>query len=255
MIRYYLHSHNYLEVTRCYRAIYESPLVAGDAAKWKPVSAGLLDCWPAWLLACLTDSLSAPRCLYWAWAATTTRHSHLTTHHHHSHHSHRRRRRPLAAAAPPAQVLQKICWYIVLSPSYSTAQGTSGDALTLLTTTLADKQLGDLPAYKQLLQTLVNQEIIPWGQFQAQYAPETKAQAEVFGGEDAAKRAADLKLRIIEHNLQVRAAAGGCRLRGGAGGGAEGECRGGWQWLAAAAERARRAGAGRAQGRPARRQG
>ncbi len=38
MIRYYLHSHNYLEVTRCYKAMYESPLVAGEADKWKPVS-------------------------------------------------------------------------------------------------------------------------------------------------------------------------------------------------------------------------
>jgi 26S proteasome regulatory subunit N5 len=106
-------------------------------------------------------------------------------------------------ALPLPQILQKICWYIVLSPIYSTSQGSSGDAATLLASTLADKQLGDLPTYKALLQTMVNQEIIPWGQFQAQYTDEVKAQPGVFGGEDAAKRAADLKLRVIEHNLQV----------------------------------------------------
>jgi hypothetical protein len=115
-------------------------------------------------------------------------------------------------ALPCPQILQKICWYIVLSPAYSTSVGSSSDVATLLASTLADKQLGDLPSYKTLLQTFVNQEIIPWGTFQAQYADEVKAQAGVFGGEDAAKRAADLKLRVIEHNLQVRGGALDCAL-------------------------------------------
>lgn len=33
------------------------------------------------------------------------------------------------------QMLKKICWLIVLSPSYSTAEGSSSDRLTLLNTT------------------------------------------------------------------------------------------------------------------------
>ena len=37
-------------------------------------------------------------------------------------------------------MLKKICWCIVLSPSYSTAEGSSSDRLTLLTTTF---QVGD----------------------------------------------------------------------------------------------------------------
>lgn len=32
-------------------------------------------------------------------------------------------------------MLKKICWLIVLSPSYSTAEGSSSDRLTLLNTT------------------------------------------------------------------------------------------------------------------------
>jgi hypothetical protein len=64
MIRYYLHSHNYLEVTRCYRAIYESPLVSGDAAKWKPVSSHAAGparacCWGRLPAGCLCPSSGA----------------------------------------------------------------------------------------------------------------------------------------------------------------------------------------------------
>ena len=33
------------------------------------------------------------------------------------------------------QILKKICWYLVLSPAYSTEQGSSSDRTTLLTAT------------------------------------------------------------------------------------------------------------------------
>jgi len=51
-------------------------------------------------------------------------------------------------------VLKKICWYAVLTPSYSTAEGSSSDLATLVAATVGDKRLADsLPLYKQLLDT------------------------------------------------------------------------------------------------------
>ena len=38
LVRYYSHSHNYLEMTRCYRAMYETESIAADMDKWAPVS-------------------------------------------------------------------------------------------------------------------------------------------------------------------------------------------------------------------------
>lgn len=37
MIKYYQHYHNYLEICRCYKAIYESEGVQADPAVWVPV--------------------------------------------------------------------------------------------------------------------------------------------------------------------------------------------------------------------------
>jgi hypothetical protein len=54
------------------------------------------------------------------------------------------------------QVLKKICWYAVLAPKYSTDEGSSSDVTTLITTTAAYKQMGDLPLHKQLLSTFTN---------------------------------------------------------------------------------------------------
>jgi hypothetical protein len=42
-------------------------------------------------------------------------------------------------------VLKKICWYAVLTPSYSTEEGSSSDATTLITTTVAYKQVRPQP--------------------------------------------------------------------------------------------------------------
>lgn len=38
MITYYQHYHNYLEICRCYKAIYESEGAQDDPAVWTPVS-------------------------------------------------------------------------------------------------------------------------------------------------------------------------------------------------------------------------
>jgi hypothetical protein len=43
MIVYHQHYHNYLEICRCYKAIYESDGVQADAAQWQPVRTG-----PGW---------------------------------------------------------------------------------------------------------------------------------------------------------------------------------------------------------------
>ena len=51
-----------------------------------------------------------------------------------------------------APVLKRICWYVVLAPPDS-------DQVTLLNTTAADKKLGELPEYKELLQTLIVKEV------------------------------------------------------------------------------------------------
>eukprot|EP00878_Enallax_costatus_P020026 GHUV01021155.1.p1 GENE.GHUV01021155.1~~GHUV01021155.1.p1 ORF type:complete len:443 (+),score=148.88 GHUV01021155.1:324-1652(+) len=45
MITYYQHYHNYLEICRCYKAIYESEGVQADAAVWVPVLKKI--CWYA----------------------------------------------------------------------------------------------------------------------------------------------------------------------------------------------------------------
>lgn len=74
------------------------------------------------------------------------------------------------------QVLKKICWYAVLAPSYSTDEGSSSDVATLIATTAAYKQLGDLPLHQQLLTSFTNPEIVRWGLFEAQYGAETTAE-------------------------------------------------------------------------------
>eukprot|EP00879_Flechtneria_rotunda_P000771 GHRR01000892.1.p1 GENE.GHRR01000892.1~~GHRR01000892.1.p1 ORF type:complete len:495 (+),score=198.91 GHRR01000892.1:353-1837(+) len=136
MIQYHQHYHNYLEICRCYKAIYENEGMQQDAAKWVPV-------------------------------------------------------------------LKKICWYAVLAPTYSTEEGSSSDVTTLVATTAAYRQLGDLPLHKQLLSTFTNPEIVHWGLFEAQYGEEITAETEVFAGEYGPKRLEDLKLRVIEHNVLV----------------------------------------------------
>lgn len=43
-IQYYQQEHNYLEICRCYRAIYNTPSILADSAQWQPVWLG---CTPA----------------------------------------------------------------------------------------------------------------------------------------------------------------------------------------------------------------
>lgn len=129
MIRFYQHEANWLEVCRCYRAVYDTPSIQEEAARWQ-------------------------------------------------------------------DVLKKICWYVVLAPK-------GVEQATLLATTAADKKLGDLPSYQELLKKFTGKEVLWWKHVEQEYAEEMGAQADMFGGEDGAKRRADFRLRVIEHNLQV----------------------------------------------------
>ncbi|KAG2483012.1 hypothetical protein HYH03_018092 [Edaphochlamys debaryana] len=139
LIRYFVQQNNYLEVTRCYRSIYEAHLAAEEGPdKWMPV-------------------------------------------------------------------LKHVCWYLVLSPAYSTKDGSSSDRTTLLAATQSDKRLSELPVYKALLSTFTTSEVIRWTVFEATYAPEVAAYSapgEIFSDP---KRGEDLKLRVIEHNCLTAA--------------------------------------------------
>ena len=38
LIRYHSHNNSYIDICRCYKAIYETDSIAEDPAKWQPVS-------------------------------------------------------------------------------------------------------------------------------------------------------------------------------------------------------------------------
>ncbi|KOM40848.1 hypothetical protein LR48_Vigan04g104600 [Vigna angularis] len=88
MIRYYSHKKDYLEICRCYKAIYEIPSVKENPTEWIPI-------------------------------------------------------------------LRKICWYLVLSP-HDPMQS------SLLSCTLEDRNLSEIPNFKLLLKQLVTMEVIQW---------------------------------------------------------------------------------------------
>lgn len=74
---YYSHNNDYLEICRCYKAIYEIPAIKEDPTKWIPV-------------------LSLNMCIH-SLDPSTNPLSYLTT-------------------LIPLQILRKICWYLVLAP-------------------------------------------------------------------------------------------------------------------------------------------
>ncbi|KAL6636504.1 hypothetical protein ACP70R_024076 [Stipagrostis hirtigluma subsp. patula] len=129
MIRYYTHNNDYLEICRCYKAIYDIPSVKEDPAKWIPV-------------------------------------------------------------------LRKICWYLVLAP-HDPMQS------SLLNATLEDKNLSEIPNFRLLLKQLVTMEVIQWTSLWEYFKNEYENEKNFLGGALGEKAAADLKLRIIEHNILV----------------------------------------------------
>ncbi|CAM6038541.1 unnamed protein product [Sphagnum compactum] len=93
-------------------------------------------------------------------------------------------------------VLRKICWNLVLAPHESMQS-------SLLSSTLEDKRLSELPKFWALLKHFVTMEVIRWTDFLEEYKDEleqeTKSSGEGYG--DRAMK--DLFLRVIEHNILV----------------------------------------------------
>jgi hypothetical protein len=56
LIRYHVEHNAYLEVCRCYRAIYETPSVAEDPARWQPVLKKI--CWYVVLASASSDQIT-----------------------------------------------------------------------------------------------------------------------------------------------------------------------------------------------------
>ncbi|BAT79076.1 hypothetical protein VIGAN_02188800 [Vigna angularis var. angularis] len=128
MIRYYSHKKDYLEICRCYKAIYEIPSVKENPTEWIPI-------------------------------------------------------------------LRKICWYLVLSP-HDPMQS------SLLSCTLEDRNLSEIPNFKLLLKQLVTMEVIQWTTLWDSYKDEFENEniLEENLGEEAEE---DLRERVIEHNILV----------------------------------------------------
>mmetsp|Transcript_157 Transcript_157/g.336 ORF Transcript_157/g.336 Transcript_157/m.336 type:complete len:505 (-) Transcript_157:293-1807(-) len=93
-------------------------------------------------------------------------------------------------------VLKKVVWFVALAPYDSMQQ-------SLMHTIAKDSKLSDLPLHKQLMKQFTTKEIIHWDTLAAAFESEMAAEADIFGGAEGEKRRADLRLRVIEHNLLV----------------------------------------------------
>lgn len=62
-----------------------------------------------------------------------------------------------------------------------------------------------LPNYRQvyILKEPILAQVRWWSAFEKEYAEEVAAEESVFGSEPGEKRRADLRLRVIEHNVLV----------------------------------------------------
>ncbi|XP_030751890.1 26S proteasome non-ATPase regulatory subunit 12 [Sitophilus oryzae] len=88
--------------------------------------------------------------------------------------------------------------YLILAP-YDNEQS------DLTYRVIADKVLEEIPLYKSLLKLFTTPELIKWSGLCELYEKELKS-TPVFSGDDqATKRWADLKSRVVEHNIRVMA--------------------------------------------------
>lgn len=93
-------------------------------------------------------------------------------------------------------VMKKIVWYISLAPHDSMQQ-------SLLHSISKESKLSDLPMHHQLVKQFTTKEIIHWDTLASTFGSEMASETEIFGGEEGKKRAEDLKLRTIEHNVLI----------------------------------------------------
>ncbi|KAF3505775.1 hypothetical protein F2Q69_00000386 [Brassica cretica] len=93
-------------------------------------------------------------------------------------------------------VLRKICWFLVLAP-HDPMQS------NLLNATLEDKNLSEIPDFKMLLKQVVTMEVIQWTALWNKYKDVFEKEKSLVGGSLGDKAGEDLKLRIIEHYLEI----------------------------------------------------
>ncbi|GBL97052.1 26S proteasome non-ATPase regulatory subunit 12 [Araneus ventricosus] len=101
--------------------------------------------------------------------------------------------------------LKKVVMYLVLSP-YDNEQS------DLIHRVKEDKNLEEMPKYKELLQLFTTPELINWRLLHEKYESELReaasdaTAAEVFGHDDIGKKCwQDLKNRVVEHNIRIMA--------------------------------------------------
>ena len=99
--------------------------------------------------------------------------------------------------AARARAAKRAAWLVVLA-------ATSPMQQDLLHQISEDREcLADLPLHKQLTKQFTTKEIIHWDTLAEAFASEMAAETELFGGEKGETRRADLRARVIEHNLLV----------------------------------------------------
>ncbi|GBG70043.1 hypothetical protein CBR_g4871 [Chara braunii] len=111
--------------------------------------------------------------------------------------------------ADPSQwipVLKKIVWFLVLSPHGSMQS-------SLMHSVMADKKLAELPKFHALLKRFVTMEVVRWPVLAEEYKVEMEEESSIFGaqllgddgadGGDGGKALADLRQRVVEHNILV----------------------------------------------------
>ncbi|EEH54574.1 uncharacterized protein MICPUCDRAFT_34916 [Micromonas pusilla CCMP1545] len=100
-------------------------------------------------------------------------------------------------AAKCTAALKKVVWYVTLAANEPMQQ-------SLLHSISKDTRLIDLPLHKQLTKQFTTKEIIHWDVLSGAFAAEMAHETDIFGdSKRGEKRRADLRQRVIEHNLLV----------------------------------------------------
>jgi 26S proteasome regulatory subunit N5 len=100
-------------------------------------------------------------------------------------------------AAKCTAALKKVVWYVTLAANEPMQQ-------SLLHSISKDTRLIDLTLHKQLTKQFTTKEIVHWDVLSGAFAAEMAHETDIFGdSKRGEKRRADLRQRVIEHNLLV----------------------------------------------------
>ena len=158
-IQYYQQEHNYLEICRCYRAIYDTPSILADPAQWQPVRSPAVTELHGCAHATARMRTAPASCRHWRGSvragaeadllvrgagALRQRADHAAEHH--------------SPGGPSARLHWLSCclhsapavWYV-----------RPGLLLTAPTPAKQDKRLEELPLYHELLQSFITKEVGP----------------------------------------------------------------------------------------------